>query len=96
MTVGGTVSHPPGLEVVDIKQISRVSVLQGKSALNEAADFAPVHLHGVVKIVSEWRKEVDEVSIGPAWGLACPLEVSGAVADVEDPDQGGVRGTGGQ
>ena len=96
MTVGGTVSHPPGLEIVDIKQISRVPVLEGQSALNEAADLAPVHLHGVVEVVSEWRKEIDKVSIGPAWRLTCPLEVSGAVADVEDPDQGRVRGTGGE
>ena len=96
MTVGGAVSHPPWLKVVDIKQISCVTVLQSQSAVCEAAYLAPVYPHGVVEVVGEGGKQVDKVSIGPAGRLACPLEVWGAVADVEDPDQGGVRGAGGE
>ena len=86
MTVGGAVAHPPGLEIVDIKQMSRVPVLYGQSAVSKAANLSPVYLHEEVEVVGEGWKQVDEVSIGPAWRLTCPLKMWRAVADVEDLD----------
>ena len=86
MTVGGAVADPPGLEIVDIKRVSRVPVLYGQSAVSKAANLAPVYIHEEVEVVGEGWKQVDEVSIGPGWRLTSSLEVWRAVADVEDLD----------